>query len=548
MTQLDGTRPRSGAWPFTLSGVTAAQWALVGIMALAIFTRFWRLGTPDGCYFDEVYFPTTASEILRGDRNAWQFYGHENTHPPLSKEIMALGMALPLIGGAGDTHSTGNCWGDAEDQPRSTDPNWTFDPVGWRFFGALAGVGAVLFMYLLSKRLFQSEVAALSSAAFLAFDGVALAQSRIGTPDTYVLFFVLGTLYLLVSERYLLSGIFYGAAVATKWIGAFTILPIIIYLVIRVLRGIQDTPSDERLAAGAERVLKAAGALLLAGFVVAGAGALLSQSFLDGAKFAALPLGLGALGVAAGIVMILLDPEARRAPRARMYLQTILAFPVFFLLVPAYVYLMTYLPMFIEGYGLGHMIDLNREAYEFHSSLTASHASASPWWSWPIMQRPVYFFVDDTGGDSVAKIYSLGNPAVFWMGIGAMVFVFFQALDLRLRFFPKTANLKVAGALRLSRWPLIFVALSYLAVWLPWAVNPRVLFIYHYLPALIFVILALGYCVDRLWRLEYDWGRTAAVSVVAVAALLFLYFYPHWTALDIPRAWDESYYWFASWR
>jgi dolichyl-phosphate-mannose--protein O-mannosyl transferase len=73
--------------------------ALFVIMLVAVVTRFYRLGEPDRCYFDEVYFPTTAVEILKGDNNAWQFFGHENTHPPLSKELMALGMALPFVGG-----------------------------------------------------------------------------------------------------------------------------------------------------------------------------------------------------------------------------------------------------------------------------------------------------------------------------------------------------------------------------------------------------------------------------------------------------------------
>ena len=86
-------------------------------------------------------------------------------------------------------------------------------------------------MYLLAKRLFESEVAALASAAFLTFDGLALAQARIGTPDTYVLFFTLGTLYFLTTNRFLLSGLFFGAAAATKWIGAFTMVPIVLYLI-----------------------------------------------------------------------------------------------------------------------------------------------------------------------------------------------------------------------------------------------------------------------------------------------------------------------------
>jgi len=41
--------------------------ALFAILLVTVVTRFYRLGEPDRCYFDEVYFPTTAVEILKGD-------------------------------------------------------------------------------------------------------------------------------------------------------------------------------------------------------------------------------------------------------------------------------------------------------------------------------------------------------------------------------------------------------------------------------------------------------------------------------------------------
>jgi hypothetical protein len=62
------------------------------------------------------------------------------------------------------------------------------------------------------------------------------------------------------------------------------------------------------------------------------------------------------------------------------------------------------------------------------------------------------------------------------------------------------------------------------------------------------VILSVGYCVHRLWDSGEQWGRTAAIAIIALAGVTFIYFYPHWTALDVSRALDESYYWFKSWR
>ena len=561
--------------------ITVVQIILFVILLTAVFTRFWRLGVPDQCYFDEVYFPTTGAEILKGDNRAWDFYGHENTHPPLSKELMALGMA---IFGHADKAGDNGCWGDAEDEPKRTDPSWQYDPIGWRFFGALAGVGAVLFMYLLGRRLLDSEVAGLAAAALLTFDGVALAQARIATPDTYVLFFTLGALYFLTKDRFLLSGLFFGAASATKWIGAFTLGPIVLYLIYRLIKGIRETEPDERMreVEGVMKVGARFGALAVAagavGWAFAAVGLL--DNVLDGIDVVIGPLmGLlgaevpeeGFVGIAflmaaplvicigilgAGVAAILIDAEWRSTPRGRLYIQTAAALPLFFIVVPGLVYVATYIPMLANGHahgflglgGLQDVWDLNVAAYNFHSHLTSPHGYSSDWYEWPIMRRPIYLYVNGSGD---AKIYSFGNPALFWLAIPALGFLLlrvWQGLNLRFRILDESGRVHVSGAFRLAQWPLLFVALSYLLVWLPWATQPRVLFIYHYLPALTFAVLALGYATHCLWRSNREWGRVAALGVVGLIAVTFVYFYPHWTAINVSRALEDSYYWFNTWR
>jgi dolichyl-phosphate-mannose--protein O-mannosyl transferase len=162
------------------------------------------------------------------------------------------------------------------------------------------------------------------------------------------------------------------------------------------------------------------------------------------------------------------------------------------------------------------------------------------------MVRPIYLYVDSD--DPQQKIYSLGNPILFWLTIPALLFVGWQALRLRTRLNDETGKVSVRGALAYSQWPFIFIALSFLGVWLPWATQPRVLFVYHYLPALTFAILALGYSISRLWHADREWGRWAAVATLALIGMAFLYFYPHLTAMDVPQALEESYYWFSTWR
>jgi len=277
-------------------------------------------------------------------------------------------------------------------------------------------------------------------------------------------------------------------------------------------------------------------------------GGFLGDGFGDAAV-----LGLPALAVFAGsllitVVAVVLSRDLRRLPRGRVYLHMALVLPVFFLVVPGYVYGMTYVPMLLNGHSFNDVVDLNEQAYDFHSNCKppgCAHGYSSTWLEWPIIKRPIYFYVD---GGGTAKIYSMGNPVVWWLGIPALVFVALQGLKLRMRLNSDTGNMRVSGGLSLSNWPLLFVVVSYLALWLPWATQPRTLFLYHYLPALVFLILALGYCVHRLWHQGEQWGRTAAVAIMVLAGVTFLYFYPHWTALDVSQALDESYYWFKSWR
>ncbi len=413
---------------------------LVSLLAAALFTRFYRLGTPGEFYFDEIFFPTTGQEILRGDADAWEFIGHENTHPPLSKLFMAGGMAV--LG---------------ED-----------NPFGWRLFGALAGVGSVFFIYLLAKRLFRSEIAGLAAGFLMVFEGLFFVQSRIATPDTYLLFFILGTVYFLISERPLLSGIFLGAALATKWTALMTLFPIGLFLI---------------------------------------------YSFF----------------------------QADRSRRRQFLAEATLAVPLFFVVVPASIYLLTYVPMLFSGHSLGDVWNLNRQAFEFHTNLEATHPYQSPWNTWPIMMRPIFLFVSSSG----AVIYSLGNPIIFWVGLPALAFALWQGLrGLRARFNEATGSLSLSGSLGPEQASLLFVVLTYLGFLLPWVIQPRITFIYHYLPSLAFLLLALAYAVHWLW--QRPWGRAPAIAFLAAAALTFVYFYPHLAAVNVSDGLRESYFWFDS--
>src|SRR3954469_4663075 len=159
---MTAATPSAGSPPFfarfTDSPIKLTHALLVPILFIAAFTRIWRLGEPPTCYFDEVYFPTTGALIWHRDDAAWDFIGSENTHPPLSKEIMALGEGI--FGNYDLKGQPNGCWPDAPDAGKKVSNNFAFEMFGARFFGAVAGVFSVLFIYLIARRLFKNEVAA----------------------------------------------------------------------------------------------------------------------------------------------------------------------------------------------------------------------------------------------------------------------------------------------------------------------------------------------------------------------------------------------------
>jgi len=524
--------------------ISARQLLIIGLLvillAAALFTRFYRLGIPGEFYFDEVFFPATGQEILRGDPDAWEFIGHENTHPPLSKLFMAGGMAL--LG---------------EDSP-----------IGWRFFGALAGVGSVLFIYLLAKRLFRSEIAGLAAGFLMVFEGLFFVQSRIATPDTYLLFFILGTVYFLVSDRFLFSGMFFGAALAIKLTALLTVFPIVMYFLYRYWRAGQGKGASIVYLAPVTLLAFYLGTpVMFGGFLVDEVrSGVLAPSVSAPVFVAALgswsvsaPVFVAALG--AWMAFWALAPVApyliRRLSRSGQGdaeippATSLMILPLFFVVVPLSIYLLTYVPMLFTGHGLGDVLLLNRDAYQFHSTSPqvtgpdAFHPYSSPWDTWPIMLRPIFLYVSSPPSDAV--IYSLGNPIIFWAGLPALAFVLWQGLSrLRARYDEATGRLSLSGSLGPEQASLLFVVLTYLAFLLPWSIQPRLLFIYHYLPSLAFLLLALAYVFHWLW--QQPWGRAPAIACLAAAALTFAYFYPHLAAVDVSDGLTESYFWFSSWR
>lgn len=154
--------PREGmarfAWP--LDYIVSAS---LGIFSFVLsYVNYW---IPKSKVFDEVYFARAAQEYLQNVRI------YENTHPPLTKLIITL--STMLFGGLAHGNNS----------------------MGWRFLDVVFGAIAVMILFAFAKRVLRSTPFAAMAAAFLIFDGMHFAQSRIATPEGIVIVFSLAAVY-----------------------------------------------------------------------------------------------------------------------------------------------------------------------------------------------------------------------------------------------------------------------------------------------------------------------------------------------------------------
>ncbi|MDF9392263.1 phospholipid carrier-dependent glycosyltransferase [Methylococcus capsulatus] len=192
-------------------------------------------------------------------------------------------------------------------------------------------------------------------------------------------------------------------------------------------------------------------------------------------------------------------------------------------LLPVAIYLASYLQYFALGYGWPEFIELFRQMWFYHTGLKATHAAHSQPWQWVLNLRPVWMYVDYSVPGKIANIYNLGNSVIFYGGLYAVAASIFK-MEWR------------------RNWPVAFIMLLYFMLWLPWTISPRIMFFYHYAPAvpILCIILARWLCSNLASPEKTD--RMTAKAVLAGAFLWFVVFYPDNTAIHVPLGFADSIY------
>ncbi len=252
--------------------------------------------------------------------------------------------------------------------------------------------------------------------------------------------------------------------------------------------------------------------------------------------------GIGIIGIIY-IIQFFLQLRKRDISK-RIAVKNLLGVPLFFIILPLIIYLAVYLPFFTgkhtpEGnkpsvLNVETFIGLQQQMYWYHTNLKAKHPYQSVPSQWVFDLRPVWVYVDYKD-NTIANIYNLGNPLFMWFGLVAIILLLFEFIRKRI-------------------FSVAIVLIGYFGFFLPWVDSPRIMFYYHYMPAVPFLAIAVGYVLNKL--LSQKIGKTFVISFLFLLLILFIYFFPLWTAIHIPRcvvpqnctSWYDSYFWFSSWK
>jgi dolichyl-phosphate-mannose--protein O-mannosyl transferase len=144
-----------------------------------------------------------------------------------------------------------------------------------------------------------------------------------------------------------------------------------------------------------------------------------------------------------------------------------------------------------HGELLADTVKLHLRMLASNYGLAASHPWSSPWWSWPLMQRSIFYW-----GEGDSQLYFLGNPVVWWGSTLGLIVVVANLLLVRV------TDLEVRGVAQSPPRQLWLPLAGYTVALLPLTRVPRALFLYHYLTPLLFAV-----CAVVLWLDHVGWTR-----------------------------------------
>jgi dolichyl-phosphate-mannose-protein mannosyltransferase len=458
------------------------SFVLILILAFAFVTRVARLHLPERYIFDEVYHAVTAKLIARGDPRAFEWW-----HPAPEPNTAIDWLHPPL---AKFTQALGIlAFGE--------------NTFGWRISSALFGVLVIWITAVLAKELSGQHAVGAMAGLLASLDGLLLVQSRIAMNDIHVTFFILAAAlaYWRLRQqrqpwRWLVLSILLGLAIASKWSGLFIIIFVFAWEILTLLINWARRTFTFSFS------LSQAVMLMVSAFIIP----LWIYISVYGMMFAQ---GKSLFCYENQIVENVCYKEEFKSSDPNIPSSTVY---------------------------ISHFAELHRQIWWYQTNLKATHGYQSRPWQWLWDLKPVWYHVEyaPAGEDTIANIYAFGNPALFWLGNLSVVATFIWA---SMRFLQRKTSPQLIGA--------VFALTAYLIVWLPWQFSPRIMFFYHYAPAVPFLCILLAWQLVRLARWQpsgLPLGKGFTLLAVLAIATTFAIWYPNWTGIAVPTDFAQKVY------
>ena len=356
-------------------------------------------------------------------------------------------------------------------------------PFSYRLMGNIAGILMIPIIYIFGMEMFKNRKYAILAAIIMACDNFHFAQTRLATVDSYlVLFIMLAFLfmykYIKLEDKEKLtkkikmlffSGLFMGCAIATKWTGCFAAIGLAIiffihFIKINIVEKIEKTKDNINI------------------------------------QF----------------------KEKKWSVESTV---TVWFCFVFFVIIPILIYCACYIPdkniNTIED-----IWNLQIDMYNYHSQLKETHPFSSNWYTWFIMQKPVWYYLGETQEGITSTISGIGNPIIWWTGIIGMVYVFLK------------------GIIKQDK-DSIFIIIAIITALIPYLGIGRDMFLYHYFPILPFMYLCLVILIKDLEN-KTKCNKISAIYIFIIF-IIFIYFYPVVSGMKVSTKYIESTKWLKTW-
>ncbi|MDT5209869.1 MAG: dolichyl-phosphate-mannose-protein mannosyltransferase [Mycobacterium sp.] len=479
-------------------------WAMTAVItALAALTRFLNLGSPTDAgtpIFDEKHYAPQAWQLLHN-------HGVEDNpgyglvvHPPVGKQLIAIGEAL-----------------------------FGYNGVGWRFSGAVCGVILVLLVVRIGRRISRSTLVGGIAGLLLIADGVSFVASRTALLDGFLTLFVVAAFGCLIVDRDQVRERMHVALLEGR---------------------IGETPWGPRLGVrwwrfGAGVLLGLACATKWSGLYFIVFFGLMTLAFDIGARrqYRVPRPWLGAF---------------RRDVGPSLYALVLIPFGVYLASYAPWFASETAVNRHEVGNSIGpdsalpipdafrSLWHYTYAAYRFHAGLTNAAGNHHPWeskpWTWPMSLRPVLYAIDNQnvpgcGVQSCVKAVMLvGTPAMWFIAVPVLVWAVWRAFVKR-------------------DWRYGALLVGYSAGFLPWFADiDRQMYFFYAATMAPFLVLMIAMILGDILHKPNQNSERRTLALVVVCCYLalvitnFAWMYPILTGIPISQSTWNMQIWLPSWR